>query len=280
MRYNIWSFTAFAVVVLADSAKHRSINPPLSSVRHVDFASLPAAEPATNGERLAQGLPLMRPRSRKSHRAGAYHDDDKASLKRATRAASAPNAARSTLPPVQKSCNVLAKAGGTTIGFLRRDLNMFGEYGLFQTGQADALEVSFSYLIGSTLSFNLRPTNGVTQAFPYVGGAISAPSDNNDFGPGKDHYAYLVATTQTPPRSPPVAGDNSYSMTTGTSSVYESEIWTYDPVTTQIRPQWVNADGWAPTTYLLYANDGSDAVLITGDPATLNRNFETSYPVI
>lgn len=284
MRFGISSLITFAIAAHAAATQStgaiRSINPPLSVVRNVDFASLPPApESATNAKRFAQGLPPMRPRSRK-HRAGSQRDV--AYHKQGTRVGSAPRSEASPSLPVQQKCNMLAKAGSGTIGYLSRQLNIFGEYGTFQPNQDGALEISFTYTPGSAAPLDMRPDNGVTQAFPYVGGVISAPSDlgSNNFGPGTDHYAYIAATKQTPSGSPPVSGDNSYATATGTPSSYESRIWLFDPVTNAIRVQWVNDDGTTPTTYMLYANDGSDALIITGDPDTLNRNFETNYPQV
>ena len=69
----------------------------------------------------------------------------------------------------RQSCNILAKTADTTLGYLTPNLNGFGEYGLFQAGQADALEVSITYVPGSDASVDLVPTNGPTAAYPYVG---------------------------------------------------------------------------------------------------------------
>ncbi|KEP51915.1 hypothetical protein V565_053490 [Rhizoctonia solani 123E] len=283
MRFSFSSLAILAAAVgsvAANAAEYPSINPPLSSVRHVDFASLPpAAEPATNAKRFSQGLPPMRPRSRK-HNRNIYHDIEEGSLKRATRAASAPRAEISPIPPVQRSCNILAKAADTTLGYLAPRLNIFGQYGVFQAGQAGALEVSISYVPGSDASVDLVPTNGPTKAYPYMGAAVGYASESGNLGPGTQSHAYVAATRQTPPRSPPVSGDNSVSVATGIPADYESAIWVYDPLTSKIRAQWVNTDGSTPVTHLLYSNDGSDALILTGDPDTLNSAFGSNYPEI
>ncbi|CAE6450403.1 unnamed protein product [Rhizoctonia solani] len=100
MRFSLSSLAILAVAVghaAADSTERPSLNPPLSSIRHVDFANLPAAaKPATNAKRLAQGLPPMKPRSRKHRRAS-----DETSLKRGTHVASAPRAEISPIVPLR-----------------------------------------------------------------------------------------------------------------------------------------------------------------------------------
>ncbi|CAE6477399.1 unnamed protein product [Rhizoctonia solani] len=267
MRFGIPSFLTLAVVASAaaqSTERFPSINPPLSVVRNVDFASLPAApEPATNAERFAQGLPPIRPRN--------LH------LKQGTRAASAPRAETSPVPAVEQKCNVVARTKDTTLGYLVPQLNAFGQYGRFQASQAGSLQLSVLYVPGSDAPVDLYPVNGPTKAYPYVGGAMGIASDSDDLSPGSSNYAYVVATRQTPPGSPAVAGDNSSAASTGIPADFESAIWIYNPTTNQFRPQWVNADGSTPTTY---HQDGNDALILTGDPEAVNNAFGTSYPQI
>ncbi|CUA75354.1 hypothetical protein RSOLAG22IIIB_05859 [Rhizoctonia solani] len=279
-------FTLSSLVILAAAVwtvtaqpEHISLNPPRSVAKPIDWASLaPATGPVTNAKRFAQGLPPLKPRGRKHHRGSTYNNIENAALKRATRAASAPRSDTSPIPPVQQKCNILVKTADATLGYLAPSLNIFGEYGQFQGAQAGSLEVSISYVPGSEASVDMVPTNGPTKAYPFMGGAIGYSSPNSDFNPGTRGYAYVAATPQSPSGSPPISGDNSFAIATGMSSDYESAIWIYDPSTFEIRAQWVNTDGSKPTTYVLFANDGNDALVLTGDPNTLNNSFGTSYP--
>jgi hypothetical protein len=52
------------------------------------------------------------------------------------------------------------------------------------------------------------------------------------------------------------SGDNnSFSAATGIPETIESAIWSYDPATQAITAQWINTDGSAPATHIVYAND-------------------------
>ncbi|CAE6400850.1 hypothetical protein ACGC1H_001119 [Rhizoctonia solani] len=275
MRFSILSLSIIAVAVgnvAGESAKYPSIKPPI--VRHIDFANLTPAkeEPATNAVRFAQGLPPMRPRSRKHH---PTVDITKDSLDQGTPVVSAPRVARSTLPPVQQSCNVLVKTSDKTLGYLS---STFNDYGLFYpTTQQNALVVSFSYLIGSFLTTDLRSGNRPSPAYPYVGGALGLVSDSADIGSGNSNFGYIVGTTQTPPTSRPVEGDNSLSAATGIPLKYESSIWVYNSDTKNIRAQWYNTDGSAPRTFLIY-NEDLDGIALTGDPSAVRAAFGSTYP--
>lgn len=114
----------------------------------------------------------------------------------------------------------------------------------------------------------------------------------------RSSYFYITGTTQTPHGSPPAEGDNnSFGDATGIPKAAESAIWTYDPVTNDLSPQWVNTDGSTPTNYLIYANDFNSrpmfslrlsilltsllilaAFVVTGDPVVFRETFGTPYP--
>ncbi|KAG9084996.1 hypothetical protein FRC07_013487 [Ceratobasidium sp. 392] len=44
--------------------------------------------------------------------------------------------------------------------------------------------------------------------------------------------------------------------------------------------QWVNTDKSAPATYLVYANDHNQALLITGDVDEFQYAFDVPYPEV
>lgn len=276
MRFGISSLVTLAVIARSAAEPTRSINPPLSVVRDVDLANLPPApEPATNGERFAQGLPPMKPRSRK-HRTGSHRDV--VHPEQGTRVASAPRSETSPSPPVQKRCKLAVKAyrNSSVYGYVGSTLNDFGEYGLQDTQDA-ALVVSFTYSSGSSSLLDFRAENGPTKAYPYVGGAVSYSSSDNNIARGSPNYAYIVGTMQTL-TGPAKAGENTFSTATGIPADYESAIWTYDPDTNDIDVQWINSDGSAPATGVLYADDGNDAFLITASGNQLPNTGGMNYP--
>ncbi|KAJ7859861.1 hypothetical protein B0H14DRAFT_2577028 [Mycena olivaceomarginata] len=64
------------------------------------------------------------------------------------------------------------------------------------------------------------------------------------------------------------SGDNnSFSAATGIPETIESAIWSYDPATQAITAQWINTDGSAPATHIVYANDFNQALVLTGSVA-------------
>ncbi|KAG9108579.1 hypothetical protein FRC07_008429 [Ceratobasidium sp. 392] len=280
MRFALASFVAVATAALAFAQPHtrqlKSINPDIVPAP-VDWANLPPAAPVeagTNAKRFAKGLPPLAPRTRRRHpQRGAPH-------RLGTRVQAAPRAQTSPTPPENQKCNILVKTGDATLGYITPSFNTFGEYGTFQPGPAGALEISFSYSPDSPSQLDFLATNGPSSTYPYMGAVMGYASDSDNFSQGSYNYAYVAGTQQTPSGSPPVVGDSSFGTATGIPGDYESAIWTYDPATQAISAQWINTDGSAPGTHLLYANDGNDAILLTGDPATLNETFGTDYPEV
>lgn len=70
-------------------------------------------------------------------------------------------------------------------------------------------------------------------------------------------YAFLGGVSQTPPGSGAMSGENTFFMATGYEGNYQSAIWSYDSTSQAITAQWINTDGSAPPTYMLFANDGN-----------------------
>ena len=66
-------------------------------------------------------------------------------------------------------------------------------------------------------------------------------------------YAYLGGTTQSPAGLPAfTGGDNSFSAATGIPKNIQSAIWSYDPKTQAITAQWVNTEGPAPASHIVF----------------------------
>ncbi|KAJ7100939.1 hypothetical protein B0H15DRAFT_944231 [Mycena belliarum] len=235
-----------------------SLNPTPQDLSNVTTGvSMRAPQALTNAKRLALGLPLLRPHRR----------------------ITAPPTS-SPLPPVPQRCNIRAVGtDNTDFGYLSPLWNGFGEYGMFQASPDGALELAFSYSPGSPSQISITAANGPSAMYSFFGAIVGFASTSNDFGLGSYHYAYLGGTTQTAAGAPPSSdGDNSFSAATGISKDIESAIWSYDPVTHALTAQWVNTDGAAPATHIVYANDSNKALAITGDVVAFQDTFGAPYP--
>ncbi|CAE6437318.1 unnamed protein product [Rhizoctonia solani] len=204
--------------------------------------------------------------------------------KQGTHVASAPRSKTSPSLPIKKRCNILVKevdGNGTVFGFVSAAWNRYAEYGPVEPSQNGSLEVSFSYSTDSLIQLDLLATNGPSARYPFVGGTSGFASTSYNLSSGSYNYVYITGTTQTPPGSPPVEDDNnSFGDAIGIPGAAESAIWTYDPVTNDLSPQWVNVDGSTLANYLIYANDFNNAFIVTGDPVTFRETFGAPYPRI
>lgn len=220
---------------------------------------------------IPNGLPLLSPQ--------AYRRRTKADTTRRT--------ASSHLPLVNTKCNVLVKntSNGTTIGFISPTWNVWGEYGIVQPDAAGALEVSFSYSPESSDSLaqlDILATNGPGASYPFFGATVGYTSTSDDLAVGSYNYAYITGTTQIPAGPPEGADNNSFGGTTGIPKAAESAIWTYNPKTQDITAQWINTDGSAPATHLVYANGANktSSFVLTGDVKPFQSFYGGSYPPV
>ncbi|KAG8683207.1 hypothetical protein FRC08_014469 [Ceratobasidium sp. 394] len=284
MRFTFTSLAALAAatLALARSGIHAgsSINPDLNVTR--DFPgwdAVPASSPAemaTNARRLTADLPspnsrALRPRPRPRrvvpHRFG-------------TRVRGAPQAVLAPPPRITQKCNIFVESDSEYYGYISPTFNQFGEYGIFQPSQNGSLEVSITYQPDAPGKIEFLATNGPAASYPYVGGITGFSSRGGSIGRGSSNYAYLGGTAQTPPGSPPVSADNSFSIVTSIPQDYESTIWGFNPDTMAITVQWINNDKSAPTTHVVYANDKNRALLITGDVGEFQYTFNVPYPEV
>lgn len=278
MRFALTSFVALSTAALAVAQPSRrgpliSFNPP--DVATVAIPGTPGApvEPLTNAKRFALNMPPARPKAHRRRPHGV-------APRGGSRVASAPRAVTSPLPPVSTKCNVRATStDGIDFGFISPVWNGFGEYGQFQTAQDGALEVSFSYSPDSPSQIDMIATNGPSATYPFFGAIDGFASESDDFSPGSYNYAYLGGTTQSPAGSVPFAdGDSSFSAATGIPESIQSAVWSYDPKTQAITAQWINTDGSAPATHIVFANDDNKALAITGDVGAFRDTFAAPYP--
>jgi len=284
MHFALASFAAVAAATLVTAQPRArealSFNPP--DVPKVEWKAIVAApapvEQITNAKRFELKMPPLKPKAhrRSPHRGGPHRDHPKG-----TRVQSAPRAATSPLPPAAKKCNIKATGtDGTDFGFIAPVWNGFGEYGQFQSVQDGALEVSFSYSPDSASQLDMTATNSPSGGYPFFGAIVGYASTDDNFSVGSYNYAYLGGTTQTPAGSPPFTeGDNSFSVG-GIPADIESAIWSYDSATQAITAQWINLDGSAPATHIIFVNDENKALAIAGDVAAFQDAFAVPYPEV
>ncbi|KAJ7105181.1 hypothetical protein C8R44DRAFT_858594 [Mycena epipterygia] len=164
---------------------------------------------------------------------------------------------------------------GTQYGYIKPVLNAKGFYHTFQSAQAGALEVSFSYSPDASGRLNLRPLNGPSAApgstFPFFGGSDRSGQSPTDAISG-ELYVHPSERNDTPPSGFPrvFSSDTSYHAVTGGGETYvESPIWRYNPAAHSLTAQWINPDGTEPKTYLVFV--AKDVFDVTGaeDPPSL-----------
>jgi len=278
MRFALTSLVTLSAAALAVAQPSRragiSFNPDGANLRPIT-GTPGAPEPLTNAKRFAMKLPPAAPRAHRRRPHGV-------APRGGSRVASAPRAATSPLPPVSAKCNIRATGtDGADYGFISPLWNGYGEYGQFQSSPDGALEVAFSYSPDSPSQIDFTATNGPSATYPFFGAIDGFASTDDDFSIGSYNYAYLGGTTQTPAGSPPFTqGDNSFSAAYGIPENIESAVWSYDPTTQAITAQWINTDGSAPATHIIFANDYNMALALTGDVSAFQDALAVNYPEV
>lgn len=286
MRFNISSLVTLLVAagfVAAQPAKPHSVNPPSNQNARVDLTALPPVDvtPVTNAKRFAQGLPPLNPVKRHPHRGGPHRDGGY--RHGGTRVEFAPRSETSSTPSANVKCNVLVKAGDSTLGYISPVFNDYGEYGTFQSEHAGSLEVSFSNSGSASGPVDFIITNNAEtiNSFPYLSGALGFMSDGDDLGPGNPNYLVVTGNSGSTGSgaTPSSSTANSYVTRTGQSANSETAIWTYDPATQDIRVVWTNTDGGSVPTKLIYfvdtdpADDNANTLIATGDVSAFRDTF-------
>ncbi|KAJ7885421.1 hypothetical protein B0H13DRAFT_2666890 [Mycena leptocephala] len=203
-----------------------------SDVR-LDQVAKPSPLPRTNAQRLARGLPLLKPRFR-----DPLHP---------------PPARRSSTPPVTVRCNIKVASYDTpenVYGYLAPDIDPYGTLGTFLPDQTGAVEVSFTYSSGSYTQLDLAVTN--SPSYPVIVAYYFGSTLDRDTSPWSDMR--LGFTGSTPPGSPPVAAHSGLGDARNTQFPTESAIWSYDKTSRMITPQWINPPGAKvnPPTFIAF----------------------------
>ncbi|KAJ7620366.1 hypothetical protein FB45DRAFT_1033043 [Roridomyces roridus] len=242
---SLLGLAALTAASVTTTTPRRSLNPDESVLKAVANSSEShlADHVYTNARRLALGLPLIKPRRR-----GTF----------------ARSPSTSATPGTPMTCNLRVTStspAATQYGYIGAAYNGHGEWGMLQPTQSGALQVSFSYS-SATSQMDILAVNGPvdgTISYPYFGAIVGATALGADFSPDSSAFALLVGVQQEP-AGPTVAGRNSLAARTigGTVNPLESAIWTYDPVTQEVVPSWINTNGAAasPTELAYDITDG------------------------
>ncbi|KDR77103.1 hypothetical protein GALMADRAFT_246294 [Galerina marginata CBS 339.88] len=238
--------SALAIDILNEGPKH--------AVPQVDF------RPMTNARRFAAGLPPLPPK------------------RRATATTPAHRPSPSAVPPSSPSQAYIEVREATTrmsLGFISSKYNAFGEGGL-TTHPNDRMAFALPAPGGP---MSLTTINGPNAKYPVFGGIKGFSSSDANIGPASSNYATLGSTIPTTRNSPPVTAENTFSDATGLPEPVESAIWTYDPASGTLTPQWVNANSSAPTPSS-YAGYTGDFLVLTGDPAAFANTYGATTWVV
>ncbi|KAJ7601634.1 hypothetical protein DFH06DRAFT_1153736 [Mycena polygramma] len=187
--------------------------------------------PPTNAERLRRGLPLKAPRL--PTRVGG--------------------ARRADASPITYSGKIrVTTDSGTILGFIAGKLDQYGSTDMPAAGGPQDVST------GST---------GPSKSLQYFAGVEGYFSLSDDLATNSPNYLVLAASTHTPAGSSVRYIPNSSAIATGQSqSPGESVVWSYNPATGALTPQWINTDGSSPTT-----NNG--VFSFTGSPDVFRANY-------
>ncbi|KAH9884496.1 hypothetical protein C8Q73DRAFT_749420 [Cubamyces lactineus] len=219
----------------------------------------------TNAQRLARGLPPRSPRLNTRRRALQARQ----------------SATPCSLPQVSGLVQINDAASGSSIGYLSRAANSFGEYGL-TTDASAALSVTLRRCDSLTDPFELGALNGLAN-YDNVGGVTGFANTDDNLGPGSGNYVYFAGTNSVP-RGPAQSAPNAFSQASGRPEDVESAIWTVpDNVAadapTPLVPSWVNSDGSVASDAVIAYVGSSNAFVITGDVTAFSSRFGTVQTV-
>ncbi|KAJ7493697.1 hypothetical protein FB451DRAFT_1215152 [Mycena latifolia] len=212
---------------------------------------------ATNAQRLARGLPPLPPK-RRSGRAAL-----------ARRSAGVPVSYTGTI-------QVTNAGTGAVVGYVYQASGSTNHFGV-TTDMSSALSfmLSVDSTVVSSSGINIAATTSTyATTWPYMGGIVGVINTNANLASGSPNFAYVQGTSLTPDDSPAASVSNSYP----TIEKSESAIWNYDASTGAISAQWINIDGSAPATAIVYVA-GSNALVLAGDASVFASSFPGSYAV-
>ncbi|KAH9485698.1 hypothetical protein JR316_0002610 [Psilocybe cubensis] len=177
----------------------------------------------TNAMRLALGLPLNPPKSRRAD-------------------------ARPQVSPVPQTTyegliEVRNLTDSSSLGYISFRQRASGVFRI-RPEVEHALIVTFSLDVGATfgsgIGFEMNNADG-----PLLGLVQGRENNGSDLSSGSANYLYFngIGLPGSPPGSVPTELPNTFTLRTGEPRTAESSVWTVDLVTGQLSVVWTNSDG-------------------------------------
>ncbi|KIJ20895.1 hypothetical protein PAXINDRAFT_165723 [Paxillus involutus ATCC 200175] len=216
------------------------------------FAALTIAAPQdwTNAQRLARGLPPSPPKFGRILPGYVRSPTTVSGEKRSP----SPSPSPSPLKKYEGRVQVVSY-DGEPLGYLRNwatDSVSGVNYG----GPSSELHVSFTVPNSGKGLINILATNPNFPAPYYIGTTTSAT-----LAPGSPSVVGFGNVENTPPLSPPVPYANQSD---------ESDIWTFDLTTKQLKAYYINPDGSSADTTIAY-NIWNNSIFFVGDIDAYNK---------
>ncbi|KAJ7093826.1 hypothetical protein B0H15DRAFT_142765 [Mycena belliarum] len=210
----------------------------------------------TNAERFQRGLPPLPPTRR------------------------APGALRprtSPLPPIpvcRPAPGVTSTVGyiaacypdGTLLGYMRTSYGRTNFY-THTPSMDQALMVSLPSLPPFSGAIDLRALNAVDSAHPFLGATKGVNSGS--FKPGILSYTYVTGVNHVNANTPMQSVGSGRGL-----SPSESQIWSLDTATLQLKVTWTNDDRSQLYPTPIFYNHRSEGFYLTGDYTTFDRIFQ------
>ncbi|KAF8350476.1 hypothetical protein F5887DRAFT_302500 [Amanita rubescens] len=165
----------------------------------------------------------------------------------------------------------------SSLGFVSKEYNKYGEYGLLTNDSADYLSVSLDMdetsskngLMSTTVSpctpaLTIHPSciilgqNGPFAAYPFFGAIVGFNSTSNDLGQGNYDYSVFGGTVQRSAGAAAIQGGNSFTHLTGKPKSIETAIFSHNQSSNEVSCYWVNRDGSRPETYMGFSGQEGD----------------------
>ncbi|KAJ7676912.1 hypothetical protein DFH06DRAFT_1466268 [Mycena polygramma] len=188
------------------------------------------------------------------------------------------------LPPTRRSSGIRPRVSATPLPIPKGNIkitftddqstayvgNTFNFINLYTaTGQLDSSALNVT-LPASACSgpFDITASPGPDAAHPLVG-AVGGTNGWN-FQAGKVGYAYLAGTGHTNANSGPSSTAGTSMQSVGWEGPSESQIWSLDCQTYEMKAQWTNSDLSQPATIIFY-DPTSNFIGFTGELGNLDQ---------
>ncbi|WWC95549.1 hypothetical protein V866_002414 [Kwoniella sp. B9012] len=251
----MWTIRLFTIFALLCLTSVYSLNP--ADAGNLKSKSLCS----TNAECMKIGQPLLKPTRRYSRN-------------RALRPR------QSNVPPMYTGAIQILDANSNSLGYVSRTLNQANIYDV-TTDLNNALVVSFGQSDNGPVLFTISPGTR-NAAYPYFGGAFNGGATTANMGgtgssASRSYASFVGAASE-------VRGKAQNTPTTfqprGNQGV-ETDVFFYNPATTQITAQWTNTDGSVRDTIFYRGQGGYGLGMISPvNFAAFRSSFSSANPQI